>query len=227
MVPNLRQFQTCAVVGNHGNLLHNSFGEQIDQHEAVFRMNRGPTKGREKHVGSKTNFRVLNNAESRIYSNRGRHGREFEKLPVVRWLLHISGMPPFMCCADNVTIILSRVPPMTVHKYMKNMYQWLSGWKRKLVSNLTSVPQAKFSNKDNLTRYTILNRKTQQYAGKALSHFRRCLALGHNQTNPEEWLPFTSASSGLATIMGAMHLCAHVTVYGVGEDVMTATTPYQ
>ncbi|RRT73094.1 hypothetical protein BHE74_00047347 [Ensete ventricosum] len=37
-----RQFKTCAVVGNSGDLLKTEFGEEIDEHDAVFRDNEAP-----------------------------------------------------------------------------------------------------------------------------------------------------------------------------------------
>ena len=57
----LPQFGTCAVVSSAPSLLKFSFGEEIDAHDAVFRINLAPTKSYEKHVGSRTTVRVLNN----------------------------------------------------------------------------------------------------------------------------------------------------------------------
>jgi len=37
-----RQFQTCAVVGNSGDLLKTTFGKEIDSHDAVIRDNEAP-----------------------------------------------------------------------------------------------------------------------------------------------------------------------------------------
>lgn len=37
-----RQFATCAVVGNSGDLLKTEFGQEIDAHDAVFRDNEAP-----------------------------------------------------------------------------------------------------------------------------------------------------------------------------------------
>ncbi|XP_067387718.1 CMP-N-acetylneuraminate-beta-galactosamide-alpha-2,3-sialyltransferase 1 [Emydura macquarii macquarii] len=44
----------CAVVGNSGNLKQSQYGQDIDDHDFVFRMNRAPTAGFESDVGSKT-----------------------------------------------------------------------------------------------------------------------------------------------------------------------------
>ena len=53
-------FKTCALVSNSGSLLDAKFGREIDEHDAVFRMNNAPTAGFEKYVGSKTTFDLLN-----------------------------------------------------------------------------------------------------------------------------------------------------------------------
>ncbi|KAL3526218.1 hypothetical protein ACH5RR_014590 [Cinchona calisaya] len=55
-----RQFQTCAVVGNSGDLLKTEFGEEIDGHEAVIRDNEAPVNEKyAKYVGLKRDFRLV------------------------------------------------------------------------------------------------------------------------------------------------------------------------
>ncbi|XP_026203261.1 CMP-N-acetylneuraminate-beta-galactosamide-alpha-2,3-sialyltransferase 1-like [Anabas testudineus] len=51
--------RTCAVVGNSGNLKGSHYGPLIDIHDIVIRMNRGPTKGYESDVGTKTTHHVM------------------------------------------------------------------------------------------------------------------------------------------------------------------------
>ena len=59
-LPKLRDWSTCAVVGSSNSLLKHNYGKDIDKHTAVFRFNEAPTKGFEKHVGSKTTIRCQN-----------------------------------------------------------------------------------------------------------------------------------------------------------------------
>ncbi|XP_010249221.1 PREDICTED: sialyltransferase-like protein 1 [Nelumbo nucifera] len=55
-----RQFRTCAVVGNSGDLLKTEFGEEIDEHDAVIRDNEAPVNEKyAKHVGLKRDFRLV------------------------------------------------------------------------------------------------------------------------------------------------------------------------
>lgn len=51
--------RACSVVGNSGNLKNSHYGPLIDASDFVFRINRGPTKGFEGDVGSKTTHRII------------------------------------------------------------------------------------------------------------------------------------------------------------------------
>uniref|UniRef100_A0A8C1KB65 CMP-N-acetylneuraminate-beta-galactosamide-alpha-2,3-sialyltransferase 1 n=1 Tax=Cyprinus carpio TaxID=7962 RepID=A0A8C1KB65_CYPCA len=51
--------RTCAVVGNSGNLKGSHYGALIDAHDLVIRINKGPTEGFERDVGSKTTHRII------------------------------------------------------------------------------------------------------------------------------------------------------------------------
>jgi len=52
--------ETCAIVGNSGKILDRNKGDEINNHDCIVRFNAAPTDGFESHVGSKTDFRVLN-----------------------------------------------------------------------------------------------------------------------------------------------------------------------
>ncbi|KAJ6814492.1 sialyltransferase-like protein 5 [Iris pallida] len=55
-----RQFKTCAVVGNSGDLLKTEFGQEIDGHDAVFRDNEAPVNEKyARYVGLKRDFRLV------------------------------------------------------------------------------------------------------------------------------------------------------------------------
>ncbi|XP_076129265.1 CMP-N-acetylneuraminate-beta-galactosamide-alpha-2,3-sialyltransferase 1-like [Alosa pseudoharengus] len=51
--------RVCSVVGNSGNLKNSHYGLLIDASDLVLRINKGPTKGFEKNVGSKTTHRII------------------------------------------------------------------------------------------------------------------------------------------------------------------------
>mmetsp|Transcript_13098 Transcript_13098/g.15815 ORF Transcript_13098/g.15815 Transcript_13098/m.15815 type:complete len:423 (+) Transcript_13098:394-1662(+) len=53
-------FKTCAVVGNSGVVLLRENGKEIDNHEAIMRINMAPVRGYEHYVGKKTTFNVVN-----------------------------------------------------------------------------------------------------------------------------------------------------------------------
>ncbi|XP_010521664.1 PREDICTED: beta-1,6-galactosyltransferase GALT29A-like [Tarenaya hassleriana] len=53
-------YSSCAVVGNSGILLKTHYGDLIDDHEIVIRLNNARTQRFEKMVGSKTNISFIN-----------------------------------------------------------------------------------------------------------------------------------------------------------------------
>ncbi|XP_033513931.1 beta-1,6-galactosyltransferase GALT29A isoform X1 [Nicotiana tomentosiformis] len=55
-----KRYKSCAVVGNSGILLKSQYGELIDSHEAVIRLNNARTGGFEGRVGSKTTLSFVN-----------------------------------------------------------------------------------------------------------------------------------------------------------------------
>ncbi|XP_031481654.1 sialyltransferase-like protein 2 isoform X2 [Nymphaea colorata] len=60
-----RQFGRCAVIGNSGDLLQTSFGEEIDGYDAVVRENGAPIENYTKYVGNKRTFRLLNRGSAK------------------------------------------------------------------------------------------------------------------------------------------------------------------
>lgn len=49
-----------AVVGSSGNLLRNTYGADIDNHDIIIRFNQARVQGYENHVGSRTDIRIVN-----------------------------------------------------------------------------------------------------------------------------------------------------------------------
>ena len=67
---------SCAVVSNSGEILRTKMGAEIDDHDAVFRINYPPTEKFEEYVGSKTTVDLVNHhharelAQSETYTSR-------------------------------------------------------------------------------------------------------------------------------------------------------------
>ena len=78
-------------------------------------------------------------------------------------------------------------------------------------------------------KLTLLNKQFILFANSVLRAYRMCKAVDRaNVGENEDWQKeFGSPSSGFAVVMGALHLCRHVSVYGIGEDKLLPVTPYQ
>jgi len=74
--PDLTVKGELLIVGNSNSLLNN-YGGLIDSFQTVFRFNRAPLIGYEDHVGTKTNFRILNN---HVFENIN-PGKEYSNQP--------------------------------------------------------------------------------------------------------------------------------------------------
>lgn len=55
----LKKGKTCAVVSNSGELMNHEYGEIIDRHDVVMRCNWCLIDGYEKHVGTRTDIKVI------------------------------------------------------------------------------------------------------------------------------------------------------------------------
>ncbi|KAL2088714.1 hypothetical protein ACEWY4_015613 [Coilia grayii] len=81
--------RVCSVVGNSGNLKNSRYGPLIDFSDFVFRINKGPTKGFERDVGSKTTHRIIY-PESAVDMDNSTHLVMFSfKLLDLKWLISV------------------------------------------------------------------------------------------------------------------------------------------
>ncbi|XP_041665402.1 CMP-N-acetylneuraminate-beta-galactosamide-alpha-2,3-sialyltransferase 2-like [Cheilinus undulatus] len=82
-----KRCNTCAVVGNSGNLKGSHYGDLIDSHDIVIRMNRGHTKGYEEDVGTKTTHHVMYPESATNLANTTRLVFFAFKINDLEWLL--------------------------------------------------------------------------------------------------------------------------------------------
>ena len=78
--PRSCRYRTCAVVGSSGNLRGTAFGEAIDAHDAVIRVNAAPLSRHEAAVGTRTTWR-------------GERARPPSMAAYLRWHLHSRELP--------------------------------------------------------------------------------------------------------------------------------------
>jgi hypothetical protein len=60
-------FGTCAIVGNSGAILGKGYGKEIDEKDAVWRVNYAPIDGFEKDVGYRTTFDLINQQHTKRF----------------------------------------------------------------------------------------------------------------------------------------------------------------
>ncbi|XP_055076721.2 CMP-N-acetylneuraminate-beta-galactosamide-alpha-2,3-sialyltransferase 2 [Misgurnus anguillicaudatus] len=119
-------WRTCAVVGNSGNLLGSHFGPIIDSKDFVMRINRGPTKGFEEDVGSKTTHRILY-PESAMNLDNSTHLVFFPfKILDIEWLISAFTTKHIRRIYKDVpsTITANKDKVMILHpEFMKYVYE--------------------------------------------------------------------------------------------------------
>nr|PNR51743.1 hypothetical protein PHYPA_010931 [Physcomitrium patens] len=90
-----RQYGRCAVVGNSNDLLQDLFGAEIDEFDAVIRMNGAPVENYTHYVGEKTTFRILNRGSAKaldkIVALSGKE--DHEEVPILNPVYLMVGAP--------------------------------------------------------------------------------------------------------------------------------------
>ncbi|NWY97934.1 SIA4A sialyltransferase, partial [Loxia curvirostra] len=151
----------CAVVGNSGNLRQSQYGQDIDSHDFVLRMNRAPTAGYESDVGSKTTHHFV-------------YPESYREL------------------AANVSMIL--IPFKTLD------LRWVVTALTTGTINFTYVPVPR--------KIKVKKEKILVYNPAFMKYIY------------ENWLEHHGRypSTGLLSLMFALHVCDEVNVYGFGAD---------
>ncbi|KAI3933850.1 hypothetical protein MKX01_028176 [Papaver californicum] len=95
-----RKYDSCAVVGNSGILLKIDYGDMIDNHEFVIRLNNARTRGYEKNVVSKTSISFVNSNVLHLCATRETcfchlYG---EKVPIVMYICRAMHLMDYTVC---------------------------------------------------------------------------------------------------------------------------------
>lgn len=98
-----QRYSSCAVVGNSGTLLNSQYGDLIDKHEIVIRLNNAKTESFEKKVGSKTNISFIN---SNILHQCGRRESCYchpygESVPIVMYICQPIHVLDYTVCKSS------------------------------------------------------------------------------------------------------------------------------
>lgn len=106
---------SCAVVGSSSTILDDELGIEIDSHDIIIRCNQAITAGFERHVGSKTTYRMMNShsfwATRLDWPSRQSMCNKHERFD-----------PDFLTKIKNETIIAKRdVPPEQFQGLLKKM----------------------------------------------------------------------------------------------------------
>ncbi|KAJ3679982.1 hypothetical protein LUZ60_016260 [Juncus effusus] len=100
---NSKRYNSCAVVGNSGILLNSNYGELIDSHEFVIRINNAPTRGYPDRVGSKTNLSFMN---SNVFDQCSVYNRCFcrsydKQVPIVMYICQARQFINYAACKNS------------------------------------------------------------------------------------------------------------------------------
>lgn len=203
---NETRYKTCAVVGNSQNLSGSNYGEFIDSHEAVFRMNIAPTRKHEQDVGKKTTLRMFNTAANyrRLYG-----GQPFEAEAMFQTSAHSNGMK-----RNDFQKHFSYRTMLLLHDIGK---AWFPN---------APVKSKQFAHQHKmLTKYLKPKRGENIFSRAPRWDFPTRLRNNLHITHPEfyqhiekEWFnqKRSNPSIGFFTLVSSLYLCDQVDVFGFG-----------
>lgn len=185
---------SCAVVGNSQNLLGSNYGEKIDKHDYVFRMNSAPVATFEKDVGSRTTHHVFSHIFAGNY--------KVNNAVAVR---------PYSPETYNILIPLQNGTPEDFNKSFKNYKVF-----EKFYSNLANG----LSNKDKVRPPLTYDNmaKLRDVSNLVVLTPDFLWYVNTNWFTPENKGPADIASTGFLTLILAFHACEKVDVFGFGPN---------
>jgi hypothetical protein len=112
-----RRYSSCAVVGSSSILLDAEHGAAIDAHDAVFRANKAPISGYERHVGSRTTMRIWGSQPLPENYTQWRHTKE-------TIVLHCQPVPWVSSCWHEISVGAARprISPFAWEELLLSVY---------------------------------------------------------------------------------------------------------
>jgi hypothetical protein len=183
---------SCAVVGYSQNLLRSNYGDQIDKHDYVFRMNSVPVASYEKDVGSRTTHHVF----SHIHESGYRIGNSL-------------AIRPYEPQTYNILIPQQQGTPEDFNNSFKN-HKVFQDFYTNLANGLSNKDQVRppltYDNMAQLRDVANLVVLTPDFLWYVNSAWFR----------PQNKSVSDMASIGFITLILALHTCENIDVYGFG-----------
>lgn len=182
---------TCAVVGSSGNLKYSNYGEAIDSHSLVFRMNNAPIRNYEKDVGKRITHHMLSS-----------HMGRYAEYP--RDVVTVLALDDTM----NFGTLVYNDREQYDEKLRKTLY-WLTGTVFPERFPPTEFPLERKAN------YFKAPGGVKLLTPDFISYIRRNWFVVDNLTGRQ------FPSMGFKTIVLALHICDQVDLFGFGINEKT------
>uniref|UniRef100_A0A7S0RXK4 Sialyltransferase n=1 Tax=Pyramimonas obovata TaxID=1411642 RepID=A0A7S0RXK4_9CHLO len=207
------RYGTCAVVGNSGTLLGKGYGAEIDQHDAVMRINYAPTAGFEGDAGTRTTLDLVNK-ENTLFLLKGKHKWRDSALllfeahsRIIRKNVYHKLFMSFK--AGEHEVVLLNPAMVTLSRSVFNSI------KGDLEQEVRAALQGK------VTDPAKVAKAKQMHAAKLAS-----APAGAEDTTKENFAFHGKPMSGIVAVYVALQLCDHVDLYGFDPYSDSTSTPY-
>ena len=208
------RYKTCALVGNSGTNIATGQGEDIDRHDAVFRINYAPTRHFEYDVGNKTTFDIVNK-ENCLKLAKGEHKWRRPTSTLIMWEAHSRVI------RNQVYLKLLR------SRGVQGKRLWLLSPAVVTVSRMVWLTIKKDIEED-IHRIRMKMNEDVGFDRNLFTPFvlRKALKLGAAKPGDEMFSFHAKPMSGIVSLFFAIQLCNSVDLYGFDPFTIEAKSRY-